>query len=47
VLISTLGGLELTHTTFGRNEPAMIHYHRSLRAALGLPLDGQVREAAE
>jgi hypothetical protein len=47
VLISTLGGLELTHTIFGRNEPAMIHYHRSLRAALGLPLDGQVREAAE
>jgi phenylpropionate dioxygenase-like ring-hydroxylating dioxygenase large terminal subunit len=36
-----------THTVFGRNEPAMIHYHRSLRAALGLPLDGQVREAAE
>ena len=35
------------HTVFGRNEPAMIHYHRSLRAALGLPLDGQVREAAE
>ena len=23
-----------THTVFGRNEPAMIHYHRSLRAAL-------------
>jgi phenylpropionate dioxygenase-like ring-hydroxylating dioxygenase large terminal subunit len=35
------------HTVYGRNEPAMIHYHRSLRAALGLPLDGQVREAAE
>ena len=27
-----------THTVFGRNEPAMIHYHRSLRAALGLPM---------
>jgi phenylpropionate dioxygenase-like ring-hydroxylating dioxygenase large terminal subunit len=25
-----------THTVFGRNEPAMIHYHRSLRAALRL-----------
>ena len=35
------------HTVFGCNEPAMIHYHRSLQAALGLPLDGQVREAAE
>jgi len=34
-------------TVFGRNEPAMIHYHRSLRAALGLPLDGRVLEAAE
>jgi hypothetical protein len=35
------------HTVFGRNEPAMIHYHQSLRAALGLPLDSRVREAAE
>ena len=35
------------HTVFGRNEPAMIHYHQSLRAALGLPLDGRVCEAAE
>jgi phenylpropionate dioxygenase-like ring-hydroxylating dioxygenase large terminal subunit len=26
-----------THTVFGRNEPAMIHYHRSMRAALALP----------
>jgi hypothetical protein len=25
-----------SHTVFGRNEPAMIHYHRSLRAALDL-----------
>jgi len=24
-----------THTVFGRNEPAMIHWHRSRRAALG------------
>ena len=23
-----------THTVFGRNEPGMIHYHRSMRAAL-------------
>jgi hypothetical protein len=23
-----------THTVFGRNEPAMIHYHRSMREAL-------------
>lgn len=25
------------HVTYGRNEPALIHYHRSLRHALGLP----------
>ncbi len=24
------------HITFGRNEPALAHYHRSLRQALGL-----------
>jgi hypothetical protein len=24
-----------THTVFGRNEPAMIHYHRSMQVALG------------
>ena len=24
------------HVTFGRNEPALGHYHRSLRDALGL-----------
>src|ERR1700740_2466649 len=23
-----------THTVFGRNEPAMIHYHRSMQVAL-------------
>ena len=23
------------HTVYGRNEPAMIHYHRSMRSALG------------
>lgn len=27
-----------THTVFGRNEPAMIHYHQSLRRALDLPV---------
>lgn len=27
-----------THTVFGRNEPAMIHYHRSIRIALDLDL---------
>jgi phenylpropionate dioxygenase-like ring-hydroxylating dioxygenase large terminal subunit len=32
---------------YGRNEPAMIHYHKSLRRALGLPVDGDVRSAAE
>ena len=26
-----------THVVYGRNEPAMIHYHQSLRAAL-MPL---------
>ena len=24
------------HVTFGRNEPALIHFHQSLRRALGL-----------
>lgn len=28
-----------THTVFGRNEPAMIYYHRSMRAALQLDTD--------
>jgi phenylpropionate dioxygenase-like ring-hydroxylating dioxygenase large terminal subunit len=36
-----------THTVFGRNEPAMIHYHRSLRVALGLPLAEEQLVAAE
>jgi phenylpropionate dioxygenase-like ring-hydroxylating dioxygenase large terminal subunit len=36
-----------THTVFGRNEPAMIHYHQSLRAALGLPASEECLEAAE
>jgi phenylpropionate dioxygenase-like ring-hydroxylating dioxygenase large terminal subunit len=37
-----------THVVYGRNEPAMIHYHQSLRSALDLPPIGQQRlEAAE
>jgi hypothetical protein len=35
-----------THTVFGRNEPAMIHYHRSLRAALGEERVGNSRRAS-
>src|SRR3954470_23129326 len=35
-----------THTVFGRNEPAMIHYHQSMRTALGLAPHGKSREAA-
>jgi phenylpropionate dioxygenase-like ring-hydroxylating dioxygenase large terminal subunit len=35
-----------THTVFGRNEPAMIHYHQSMQSALGLPLLDEIREAA-
>jgi phenylpropionate dioxygenase-like ring-hydroxylating dioxygenase large terminal subunit len=27
-----------THTVLGRNEPAMIHYHQSIRRALALPV---------
>ena len=34
-----------THTVFGRNEPAMIHYHQSMQAALSFPRE--IREAAE
>lgn len=36
-----------THTVYGRNEPAMIHYHQSMRTALGLGSTSEVREAAE
>jgi phenylpropionate dioxygenase-like ring-hydroxylating dioxygenase large terminal subunit len=36
-----------THVVYGRNEPAMIHYHQSLRAALGLEPSGQRLAAAE
>jgi phenylpropionate dioxygenase-like ring-hydroxylating dioxygenase large terminal subunit len=34
-------------TVYGRNEPAMIHYHQSMRKALGLPLHTPVPVAAE
>ena len=37
-----------THTVFGRNEPAMIHYHQSMQVALGGRASaGSVHEAAE
>jgi phenylpropionate dioxygenase-like ring-hydroxylating dioxygenase large terminal subunit len=39
-----------THVVYGRNEPALAHYHKSIRRALGLPVDEgpvPVREAAE
>jgi phenylpropionate dioxygenase-like ring-hydroxylating dioxygenase large terminal subunit len=28
-----------THTVFGRNEPAMIHYHQAMQATLGEPVE--------
>src|SRR4029078_11830407 len=36
-----------THTVFGRNEPAMIHYHQSMQVALGLACSGERQKAAE
>jgi hypothetical protein len=36
-----------THMVYGRNEPAMIHYHQSMQVALGLATLGEKREAAE
>ena len=36
-----------SHTVFGRNEPAMIHYHQAMQAALGSPLAHDMRVAAE
>jgi hypothetical protein len=35
------------HTVYGRNEPAMIHYHQSMQKALGLGPASEVRDAAE
>jgi phenylpropionate dioxygenase-like ring-hydroxylating dioxygenase large terminal subunit len=34
------------HTILGRNEPAMIHYHRSLRTALGLAQPDELAAAS-
>jgi phenylpropionate dioxygenase-like ring-hydroxylating dioxygenase large terminal subunit len=36
-----------THTVFGRNEPALRHYHQSILAALASLLPGEIGEAAE
>ena len=37
-----------SHVVYGRNEPALAHYHKSIRRALGLPVDeGPLRVAAE
>jgi phenylpropionate dioxygenase-like ring-hydroxylating dioxygenase large terminal subunit len=37
-----------SHVVYGRNEPALAHYHKSIRHAIGLPVDeGPVRAAAE
>jgi len=36
-----------THLVYGRNEPAMIHYHRSLREVLGSPSRVERLAAAE
>ena len=36
-----------THTVYGRNEPAMIHYHQSLRRALKMPVAARTQAAAE
>ena len=36
-----------THTVFGRNEPAMIHYHQSMRAALDSHALSRAPQAAE
>src|SRR5262249_11752877 len=35
------------HTVFGRNEPGMIHYYRSMQNALGDPRLSTILEAAE
>ena len=39
-----------SHVVYGRNEPGLAHYHRSIREALGLPVDdspAQPRDAAD
>jgi phenylpropionate dioxygenase-like ring-hydroxylating dioxygenase large terminal subunit len=42
-----LGSGAQTHTVFGRNEPAMTHYHRSMQAALAGAPAGEAMAAAE
>jgi len=34
-----------SHVIYGRNEPALAHYHKSIRRALGLPADDEVVRA--
>lgn len=36
-----------THVVYGRVEPGMIHYHQAIRRALDLPIDTEMRAAAE
>ena len=36
-----------SHTVYGRNEPSLQHYHKSIRRALGLPVEEQLQVAAE
>src|SRR5262252_4924118 len=37
-----------SHVVYGRNEPALAHYHKSIRRALGLPVEeASVQTAAE
>ncbi len=36
-----------SHVAYGRNEPAMIHYHRSMCSVLGCSATDAVRDAAE
>ena len=36
-----------THIIYGRNEPGTIHYHQSMRTALGLDPQTETRQAAE
>ncbi len=39
-----------SHVVYGRNEPGLAHYQRSIREALGLPVDDssdRSRDAAD
>jgi hypothetical protein len=44
---SGVGSGAQTHMVYGRNEPAMIHYHQAMRTALGLDPPAAVMQAAE